>query len=112
MRPRLSDKRGYDVEVVALVDAMNLVPGIRTIESCCGHGDYPFRIWFVTDSLEALPALLYWFDSCHCGCRDWRVIAKTDCGMSPVTFLVEGPVGAYEDADRIAAYIRDDECAP
>lgn len=105
---RVSDERGYDVECVALVDAMNMVPGIFTIESCCGHGEYPFRIWFKTDTLDAMPPLLYWFDSCHCGLRGWSVVATTDCAMSPVAFLVEGPVGAYEEADKIAALIRED----
>lgn len=106
--PRVSDERGYDVESVALVDAMNMVPGIQTVESCCGHGEREFLIWFQTESLDDLPSLLYWFDSCHCGLRGWRVIAKTDCAMSPVTFMVEGPIGDYEGADKIASLIRED----
>jgi hypothetical protein len=61
-----------DPECVRLCRAMNGLPGIKTIESCCGHGEKPFRIWFMADKLESLPRLLYWFDSCHSGC-DWPV---------------------------------------
>ncbi len=106
---RETDERGYDVECVALVDAMNEVNGIATIESCCGHGETPFRIWFVADSLAALPPLLYWFDACHSGVRGWKVIATTDCAASPVKFIAEsesmGP-DAYLEANEIAAAIR------
>ncbi len=105
---READERGYDVEVVALVDAMNTYPGIRTTESCCGHGEYPFRIWFKARSLAVLPALLYWFDGCHSGFYDWRVVVVTDCTQSPVDFLVEGPIGesAYQEANEIAEMLQ------
>jgi hypothetical protein len=39
-----------DIECRSLVSAINFLPGIKTIESCCGHGNTPFHIWFeVTD---------------------------------------------------------------
>ena len=56
-----------DKECVSICRAMNRVPGIRTVESCCGHGSSDFRVWFDVDHLDYLPDLLYWFDSCHCG---------------------------------------------
>lgn len=101
------DESGIDPEVIALCEAMNKLPGIHTIGSCCGHGQEPFQIWFVADNLEALPPLLYWFDACHCGRYGWQVIAYTDCGMCPVRFRVEGPVGddAYSDALEITRLI-------
>lgn len=40
------------------------------------------------------------------GIPDHWVVAQTDCAMSPVAFMAEGPVGAYEDADHIAGLIR------
>lgn len=97
-----------DQECVALCDAMNLFPGIQTVESCCGHGEMPYAIWFKAVDLLVLPPLLYWFDGCHCGFYGWRVIAKTDCGCSPVTFMVEGPMGeqAYHEAAEIAKLIQ------
>lgn len=35
-----------DKECIELCDAMNALPGIQTIESCCGHGNSPYRIYF------------------------------------------------------------------
>jgi len=96
-----------DAECVALCEAMNLVPGIRTTESCCGHNEHEYRVFFNTESLEALPPLLYWFDGCHSGCYGWKVIVRTDCGCSPAYFYVEGPTGqrSYDDAKIIAERI-------
>jgi len=96
-----------DAECVKLCVAINLMPGIETVESCCGHGKGPFHIWFITDNLEDLPPLLYWFDGCHCGFYGWQVIVTTDCAMSPVSFLIEGTIGeqSYTEADEIAELI-------
>ncbi len=94
-----------DKECVNLCKTLNKLQGIKTVSSCCGHGKNEFLIWFRADSLENLPRLLYWFDSCHCGFYHWRIIAKTDCGMSPVSFMIEGPVGAYNEAEEIAKLI-------
>lgn len=91
-----------DPECVNLCMAMNLVKGIQTTESCCGHGEYPFRIWFRVRGQRFLPELLYWFDICHSGESGWRVVAATDCAKSPVFYMVEGPVAGYEAAERIA----------
>ena len=100
-----------DKECVHICDAMNQVPGIETIESCCGHGERPFHIWFRAENLGCLPDLLYFFDGCHSGCYHWRICAATDCGRSPAKFLVEGPIGAqaYEEAVVIADYIIADQ---
>ena len=52
-----------DPECVALCDAINLLkPDVYTVESCCGHGEKPFRVWFQVDDLSKLAGLLYWFD--------------------------------------------------
>ena len=96
-----------DPECVELCNAINLLPGIQTRESCSGHGEGSYHIFIEARNLESLPPLLYWFDGCHCGCYDWRVIVRTDCAMRPVYFMIEGPVGAYEEAYKIAGLIRD-----
>ena len=101
-----------DRECVALCDALNCLVGIRTIESCCGHGNYPFRVWFTAKNLEALPECLYWFDCCHSGVPGWSVHAKTDCGMSPVIFMIEGPLGDYDGANTIAHVINSNSAEP
>lgn len=99
-----------DKECVVLCDAINLfAPEIRTVESCCGHGERSYKIWLhVTDSgLAKLPSVLYWIDTCHSGRPGWTCKVYTDCGMSPVTFMIEGPTGqqAYDDARHIAGKI-------
>lgn len=39
-----------DPQCVELCDALNCIPGIETVESCCGHGKFRFSVWFrVTD---------------------------------------------------------------
>lgn len=97
-----------DKECVELCQAMNLIPGIRTVESCCGHGERPYHIWFRPRHLSNLPRLLYYFDECHCGYYGWRARVYTDCAMSPVVFLIEGPVGeeAYQQSKEIARLLR------
>jgi len=96
-----------DKESIKLCDAMNLMPGISTFESCCGHGEKPYHIAFMARSLKVLPDLLYWFDGCHTAEYGWLIEVGTDCGKSPVHFVVVGPIGqeAYEASYKIADYI-------
>ena len=99
-----------DVECISLCQALNMLPGIHTVESCCGHGKRPFLIWMKADSLGVLPPMLYYFDNCHCGYSNWTVKVNTDCAMSPVTFYVEAE-GEFSDlciqADYIAELIEE-----
>jgi hypothetical protein len=99
-----------DRECLALILALNGFPGIKTHDSCCGHGKQPFRIWFKAEDLECLPRMLYYTDGCHCGYYTWRVTVTTDCGMSPVHFCLEGPVGdeAYAQSKKIALFMMEE----
>ena len=100
---------GVDKELVNLITAMNKFPGIRTIESCAGHGKKPPTIWFQPDSIEDLPPLLYWFDRCHSSCY-WPVHIYTDCSADHVTWMVKAMVKgekAYQEADKIAKYMEE-----
>lgn len=94
-----------DVECISLCDAVNKLQGLRTISSCCGHNKDPFSIWFIAEDLKHLPPLLYYLSSCHCGFWGWRVLVTTDCAMSPVNFKIEGNIGAYDEANKIAQLI-------
>lgn len=98
---------GVDKECMALCAALNQLDGITTVESCCGHGSKPYRIWFFAEEVNSLLPVLYWTDWCHCGYRDWEVKARTDCSMDHVSFMVEGPKGrrAYKEAFGIARLI-------
>jgi hypothetical protein len=91
-----------DKEIIDLILAINRFPGISTHSSCYGHDKEPISIWFDTKDLESLPPLLYYTKGCHIGYYHWKVCAWTDCGMSPVSFYLEGPVGAKEEAQDIA----------
>jgi hypothetical protein len=42
-----------DPECRELCEALNLLPGITTTSSCCGHGREPYRVFFAADSLDA-----------------------------------------------------------
>lgn len=93
-----------DRDIVNIVKVMNKFPGIRTVESCSGHGERPVSIFFVPETIDALPPLLYYFDWCHSGVT-WPVHILTDCGASHVTWMVEskdmGPT-AFIDGNKIA----------
>ena len=95
-----------DKECIALCDAINTLPGIRTLLSCCGHGERPFRIWFIARSLAALLRLL----GCLRVYDGWRCEVETDDSVSVARFLIEGPVGerAYSDAKRMAKRVREE----
>ena len=97
-----------DTEIYELCTALNLLPGIETISSCCGHSRVPIAIFFKAESLEALPKLLYWFMSCHSGQINCVVRATTDCSAGPVAFVVEGPAGDYDAGRKIAECIKGD----
>ena len=97
-----------DPECASLCAAINSLTGLCTVESCCGHGKAPYRIWLRADNLEALPPLLYWLDRCHSGIAGWRATVITDCAMSSPTFEIEGPLGAYAEADEIARLITEE----
>lgn len=98
-------KENMDNECIPLCDAINKFKGITTTESCCGHGNRPFNIWFKTKRLSRLPKLLFYFDSCHSGIAGWDVIVTTDCSIAPVSFRVQSKsMGerAYKQANKIA----------
>ena len=96
-----------DEECIRLCDAMNTLPGIHTNESCCGHKEKPFKIWFEAESLKDLSPLLYYFNPCHSGFDGWSITAHiADYGMPP-HFCLRGPVGAYEEGEAIARLLEE-----
>ena len=96
-----------DKQCRSLCKAINSISGLRTTSSCCGHGLQKYRIWFRAIRVNNLIDLLYWIDECHCGFREWEVIASTDCAKNGVHFCLQGQQGelAYKEADRIAELI-------
>ena len=105
--------KDMDPECVALCVAINKLPGLRTTESCCGHGKHGFWIWLVADDVASLVPLNYWLDRCHSGHYGWQLAVSTDCSHDPesVRFWIQGPTDAegYKQADEIAALIEEKE---
>lgn len=98
-----------DRDIVNIVNAMNRFPGIRTVESCSGHGNQKASIFFVPETIDALPPMLYYFDWCHSGVY-WPVYITTDCSAHRVTWVVEseevGPA-AYIEGNAIAEAMKE-----
>ena len=46
-----------DSECVSLCYTLNRFPGVETTESCSGHGERPFYIWFRCDNIDTLSRL-------------------------------------------------------
>lgn len=46
-----------DEQCIPLFYALNSLPGLRTFESCCGHGKAPFSMWFRCDNIDTLSRL-------------------------------------------------------
>ena len=97
-----------DIECISLCEALNKIPGIETIESCCGHGNEKYQIWFKCYDLHKLSYLLYFIDPCYINFSNWRCRVKTDFRMSYPTFVLEG-IGplVYKQSEIIAKCIED-----
>lgn len=50
-------KAELDPEVENLVNALNMIEGVRTTGSCCGHGDYELYVDCIFNSISALKML-------------------------------------------------------
>jgi tRNA(Phe) wybutosine-synthesizing methylase Tyw3 len=99
-----------DPECIPLCAAINeSMTGVKTVESCCGHGRERYMIWVRVRSLHALAKLCYWLMLCHSGQSGWQVVAQTDCGAQPGIMRIEGPVRGWRPAEEIAKVIRE-EC--
>lgn len=98
-----------DPECIPLCDAINRIPGVRTTESCCGHGTDTFRVWFQPKDQRTVSILLYYIDPCHVGFR-WDCNVYTDCAMQPARYYIESQAQgetAYEQANAITEEIND-----
>ena len=67
---------GLDKECVSLVEILNKIDGVATIESCCGHLTAPYRIWFVSNSFSAVGILHRCVDKRYSDGK-WKI--EVDC---------------------------------
>jgi hypothetical protein len=103
-----------------LCEALNTLPGVRTYESCCGHGQEPYRIWLhVAQPHRNLFCLTYWcwLAERHNGVRGWALRERTiNCTRDrlgrerPLDLILEGHAGDFAGAEQIAKAIRERLC--
>ena len=75
-----------DPECVDLCDALNGLPGFQTSESCCGHGNRPYVIFFSCTAFAALKRLA---EAIHD--KPWRIEAMWWSGSNTLGFMLQGP---------------------
>jgi hypothetical protein len=102
-----------DSECVDLCRALNSIPGIGTLESCCGHGRGSFSVWFYAESFEGLFIIGRVLDRRY-GSPDWFnwkcTVACCDYDMMPMFNIDSGGVvgeDAYSQSKEIAYNIYD-----
>jgi hypothetical protein len=98
-----------DPECIKLCDALNELPGVRTIMSCCGHGRHPFTVDFLCSSFDSLlhiaqqslrdPRVRAEFGT------PWKILVR-HCNPYLIAemplFWLQGLIGRYEYADDLA----------
>ncbi len=97
MTQPITDPKGFppdmDPECLPLCVAMNKIPGVTTHHCCCGHGQYPFEVWFTVTEIAALTSLTKALGQ---DCPDWKFeIYNAERQGIPVLFHLESTrVGA------------------
>jgi hypothetical protein len=92
-----------DKQILNLCLALNLISGIRTLSSCCGHGIGRINIFFKAENLKAL----YWISS-MCDINQWEIdvlchgfhTCKTKEGIFSFSSVDKGEM-AYKAANEI-----------
>jgi hypothetical protein len=64
--------KGVDIGILPLVQALNCIPGIETIESCTGHGKQPPMVFFHVHSDMGLFFLVRCIDKRYGG-WPWKI---------------------------------------
>lgn len=91
-----------DPECIELCDALNGLPGIRTIESCCGHGKEPFRVFFIArgDIQSVLMPIVSAIES-----SGWKLEAYWSNGGNFVVFCLRSHATDTSAGDELASWI-------
>lgn len=117
--------KDIDLECKRLCIALNALPGIETEESCCGHGEEMYRVWFrVTDyTRRGFLLLSRLMSRNYYNFPEWQItLDHSDItgftrngGWHQIMYLLEGPPGQYTwdgkpeggfaDAERMAEII-------
>jgi hypothetical protein len=93
-----------DPECLKLCVALNKLPGITTEGSCCGHGNYPYRIYFRANlSYWGINLLLRRIDKRYGAPGSWSVkMVETDLPEDPYCFILEGELNYRQQSEMLA----------
>lgn len=101
-----------DKECIPLCDALNSIPGITTVCSCCGHDKKSFSIWFKLNKNKTkyLNIIGRVFDFRY-GCPEYWLCILDNGDVPenlPVFWITSGTIRgikAYSDSKKIAENI-------
>lgn len=99
-----------DKPCIPICDAINNIPGLTTVDSCCGHSHESFMIGFSARSVNNLYALTRLVDKRYSSVPGWNVVVSdTDVCELPVLFYLHSGTNigrrAYTQANAIAKSI-------
>lgn len=106
---RKTDERGYDIEIVPLIDALNTLQGVETFESCSGHGKHEIHIWLKAEFAQDLMLLVEILQEKNLQWT-WEILVEANFSNfdDPIHYFLRGPVGAYAEADWIATTLSEE----
>lgn len=79
------DEMTMDESLKNICKAMNGIPGMRTIESCCGHEKERTRIWFRSEDFKGL-----FFFTRSCDKRYWKHGKEWSINLTAGDKIVDG----------------------
>jgi hypothetical protein len=88
----------FDEECLQICKTLCSLHGIRTIESCSGHGESRFFVSFTAENVEDLRPIVEAVDEDD----DWILRVG---GQSMIYFFLQGPIGQPQKADKLAETI-------
>ena len=97
-----------DTELVHLCDAMNTIPGLKTFESCSGHGERNIRIYFRARRHRAVNRLATVVGWRQTGFDGWRIRIMAGHSGRKLIYVLESTLAgpeAYAQAEEIAPAI-------
>lgn len=89
-----------DCECVSLCNTLNRLPDVETYESCSGHGENPFSVWFKCTNIDTLSRLGRAVDKNYSD-GNWEIVLDTlDTRPRGCFWLRAKSVLPYDDLQR------------
>jgi tRNA(Phe) wybutosine-synthesizing methylase Tyw3 len=102
-----------DQECVELCNALDIIPGIKTRSSCCGHDETPYWVLFDADNNESLANVLWVIERIPYNKepKQWAITLKVVFvnNQPKIIYKLTGPIGKRESlelAKRLESCIR------